>query len=102
MESRGLVSLLALSLLTGVSANTNDTNSTSDGLSGGAIAGIIVGVVAVVAIIGFAVYWFYFRGAAEAPAEPSATASYGARAGQSDQRNLPMMALRVSGHDDDL
>lgn len=98
MSSQGLLSLLTLACLSTVSA----TNHTDDGLSGGAIAGIIIGVLACLIIIGLVVYYFFFRdmGASAKDSGGSGTIGYAASAGDSDERHLPMVALRVSGNDD--
>lgn len=100
MQAINLFTLLSLMSLPLASA----TNHTDEGLSGGAIAGIIIGALAGVIIIGVLVYWYFFREmgseAKSGDADADATASYAG--GARDQRDLPMVALRVSGHDDDL
>lgn len=91
-----LFGLLAL-----VTAATNDTNSTSE-LSGGAIAGIVIGSLAGVAAIGALVWYFFFMdGAMYAGASgPAGAATTGGQAGGSN--HIPMVALRVSGNDEEL
>lgn len=87
--------LLVLSLLPLASAS----NSTDDGLSGGAIAGIIIGSLAGVILIGAIVWYFFFR---EMPAQASGAATSVSIDANAQENTLPMVALRVSGHDDDL
>lgn len=100
MQANNLLTLLALTSLPLASA----TNHTDDGLSGGAIAGIIIGSLAGVILIGLAVWWFFFRGmegSTKSGGDDASIESY-AGSGKRDGRELPMVALRVSGNDDDL
>ncbi len=73
----------------------------SPALDGGEIAGIAIGSVFAVVLIGLVVYWFCFR-KKNPTVTMEGTASYGAQAGKEEGRNMPMVALRVSGHDEDL
>lgn len=99
MQPGGLVPLLTLACF----AVANADNHTGDGLSGGAIAGIVIGALAGVIVIGLALYWYFFRDmGSETKSGEGGDAIESYAGGARDQRDLPMVALRVSGHDDDL
>lgn len=111
MPFHGLLSLLTLVCLSTVSATKqvdigsgdagsgdSSTKQTDDGLTGAAIAGIIAGICLGLIFIGCGVY-IYTQRVQEVKNTGSGTMSYAASAG-SNERRLPMVALRVSGNDD--
>lgn len=98
MQPNNLFTLLTLALVSTASA----TNHTDDGLSGGAIAGIIIGSLAGVILLGLGVWWFFIKDMGSETKGADGDAAVESYAGAPrTQRDLPMVALRVSGHDDD-
>lgn len=112
MQPGGLFSLLVLAFSTGLAASDSPdehgsgdavnaaSGDAGDGLSGGAVAGIVIGSIAGVAFIGLLVWWYMSNGmGSKSGAANGETESYAESAGA---KQMPMVALRVSGDDDDL
>ena len=111
---RSLFFLLAAALPLAIASNHSDDDNTLDA---GAITGIVLGVVFGVALIGFVVLWATNMLPKWAPKRPmwlklpSWCPGMGKGAESADVivfqsslggNNLPMVALRVNGDDDDL